>query len=105
VTFEQRKTPGDQTRGIPNSHHSHHDGDTSSIADSVDRGDVFGQMLNGIYVVVAEIKPLDGEQRFRRRFYAGLTAAQRAVDRAHMQGREAYLYIGQITIVGGDGLD
>jgi len=102
VTFEQRKTPGGQTGGIPENHHSRTHSAVSSIADSVDRGDVFGQMLNGIYVVVAEIKPLDGEQRFRRRFYAGLTAAQRAVDRAHMQGREAYLYIGQVTIVGGD---
>ena len=100
--FEQRKTPGGQTRGIHNSHHSHSDEAVSSIADSVDRCDVFGQMLEGIYIVVAEIKPLDGEQRFRRRFYAGLTAAQRAVDRAHMQGREAHLYIGQVTIVGGD---
>ena len=102
MSFEHEKTPGDQTRGIPNSHHSHSDEAVSSIADSVDRCDVFGQMLEGIYIVVAEIKPLDGEQRFRRRFYAGLTAAQRAVDRAHFQGREAYLYIGQVTIVGGD---
>jgi len=102
VTFEQRKTPGGQTGGIQKNHHSRTHSADSSIADSVDRGDVFGQMLNGIYIVVAEIKPLDGEQRFRRRFYAGLTAAQRAVDRAHMQGREAYLYIGQVTIVGGD---
>lgn len=102
MTFEQRKTPGAHTEGIPRKHHSHREEVTSSIPESVDRCDVFGQMLEGIYVVVAEIKPLDGEQRFRRRFYAGLTAAQRAVDRAHMQGREAYLYIGQVTIVGGD---
>lgn len=105
MSFQQRKTPSGQTGGIPKTHHSHHEEATNSIADSVDRGDVFGQMLNGIYIVVAEIKPLDGEQRFRRRFYAGLTAAQRHVDRSRMAGREAYLYIGQVSIVSGDHLD
>lgn len=99
MTFEQRKTPGDQTRGIPNSHHSHHDGATSSIADS---REFFAHQLHGIYVVVAEIKPANGEQRFRRRFYASLESAQRHVDRSRMNGREAHLFIGQLHIVDGD---
>ena len=100
MTFQHRKTPGDQTRGIPNSHHSHHDGDTSSIAE---RREFFAQQLHGIYVVVAEIKPANGQQRYRRRFYANLPSAQRHVDRARMNGKEAHLFIGQITIIeGGD---
>lgn len=100
--FEQRKTPGDQTRGIPENHHSHSDEAVSSIADSVDRCDVFGQMLNGIYIVVAQIKSPGPEPRYRRRFYAGLAAAQRHVDRARFNGREAHLFIGQLHIVDGD---
>lgn len=99
MTFEQRKTPGAQTGGIPNSHHSHHEEATSSIAE---RREFFAQQLHGIYVVVAEIKPANGQQRYRRRFYASLESAQRAVDRAVMNGREAHLLIGRISIVAGD---
>lgn len=105
VTFKQRKTPGDQAGGIPENHHSQQTDDTSSIADSVDRGEVFGQMLNGIYIVVAEIRTTGPEKRFRRRFYANLPSAQSAIDRARMNGREAHLYIGRVSIVGGDHLD
>lgn len=65
----------------------------------------FADLLNGVYIVVAEVRTADGDRRFRRRFYANLPSAQRAIDRAVMNGREAYLYIGQVTIVGGDGLD
>lgn len=102
MTLEQKKTPGDQTGGIPENHHSHDESTTSSIADRVDQSEVFAQMLNGIYIVVAQIKSPGPEPRYRRRFYAGLAAAQRHVDRAHMNGREAYLYIGQLSIVDGD---
>lgn len=66
--------------------------------------DFFAQGLQGIHIVVAEIKSDDG-RRFRRRFYASLDSAQKAVDRSRMNGREAYLYLGQITIVDGDHLD
>lgn len=102
MTFEQRKTPGGQTRGIPENHHQGDSSDTSSIADPVDLAAVFAQQLQGIYVVVAEIRSADGDKRFRRRFYAQLASAQLAVDRARMNGREAYLYIGQVSIVNGD---
>jgi hypothetical protein len=100
MVTEQRKTPSGQTGGIPKTHHSHHDEATSSIAD---RAEFFAQTLHGIYIVVAEIKPANGEQRFRRRFYASLESAQRHVDRSRMNGREAHLYIGQLHIVDGDG--
>lgn len=103
MTFEQKKTPGGQTGGIPeNHHHSHDESTTSSIADRVDQSEVFAQMLNGIYIVVAQIKSPGPEPRFRRRFYAGLAAAQRHVDRARFNGREAHLFIGQLHIVDGD---
>jgi hypothetical protein len=102
MTLEQKKIPGDQAGGIPEDHHSHHDSVTSSIADN---HDFFAQTLHGIYVVVAEIKPANGEQRFRRRFYASLESAQRHVDRSREAGREAHLFIGQLHIVGGDHLD
>ena len=99
MTFEQKKTPGAQTEGIPRSHHSHRDGDTLSIAE---RREFFAQTLEGIYIVVAEIKPANGTQRFRRRFYASLDSAQRAVDRSVERGREAHLLIGRVHIIGGD---
>lgn len=104
MTFGQENTPGTASRGIPiqcKPECLSIDSD-SSVADSADRGDVFGQMLNGIYIVVAEIKSPGPEQRFRRRFYAQLASAQLAVDRARMNGKDAYLYIGQVSIVGGD---
>ncbi|WP_150119514.1 hypothetical protein [Enteractinococcus helveticum] len=63
---------------------------------------MFAEQLEGIYLVIAEIKTTADEQRFRRRFYANLPSAQLAVDRARMNGREAHLFIGQISIVGGD---
>ena len=99
MTFEQRKTPGDQTRGIPNSHHSHHDGATSSIADS---REFFAYQLHGLHVAVVEIKSPGPEKRFRRYYFANLPSAQRRVDKAREEGREAHLYLGQIHIVAGD---
>lgn len=98
MTIGKRNTPGDQTRGIPETHHSHLDEATSSIAD---RREIFALQNNGIYIVVAEIQCESGK-RFRRRFYANLPSAQKAVDRATMNGREAYLFIGQVSIVDGD---
>lgn len=76
----------------------------SSLAQDRARSQSFAEQLDGIYVVIAEIKTAAGEQRFRRRFYAQLASAQLAVDRARMNGREAYLFIGQIAIVDGDHL-
>lgn len=102
MTLEQRKTPGEATRGIPENHHSNHHDDTSSIADSIDHAAYFGQLLEGIYIVVAEIRSAHGDRRFRRRFYANLPSAQKAIDRSRMNGKEAYLFIGHVTIVGGD---
>lgn len=102
MTLEQRKTPGRGTGGISKNHHSHHDGAASSIAHDSDHGEVFAQMLNGIYIVIAEIKSPGPEPRYRCRFYVQLASAQLAVDRARMNGKDAYLFIGQVTIVGGD---
>lgn len=103
MTCEQRKTPGRGTGGISESYATANgSNDTPSLADSVDRGEVFAQMLNGLYIVVAEVYSPSAEPRYRRRFYAGLAAAQRHVDRQRMKGLDAYLFIGQISIIGGD---
>lgn len=99
MSFQHKKTPGPTTEGIHNSHHSHLDEAVSSIADN---REFFAQQLQGIYVVVAEIKPANGQQRYRRRFYASLESAQRAVDRSVERGREAHLLIGRVHIIGGD---
>lgn len=99
MIFAQKKTRAGQNAGIPEKFIA--GDDTSSLPDSVDNAAVFGQMLNGIYIVVAEIQCETGK-RFRRRFYANLPSAQRAVDRAVMNGREAYLYLGKVSIIGGD---
>lgn len=98
MTFEQRKTPGGQTGGIPETHHSQQRDNNSSIAD---RGEFFSLQNHGIYIVIAEIRCESGK-RFRRRFYANLPSAQHAVDLATQSGREAHLLIGQVTIVDGD---
>lgn len=98
MTFEQKKTPGEQTRGIPENHHSHHESVTPSIAD---RREIFALQNHGIYIVIAEIRCESGK-RFRRRFYANLPSAQRAVDLATQSGREAHLLIGQVHIVDGE---
>ena len=62
----------------------------------------FAQSLQGLYVAVAEIKSPGPEKRFRRYYFANLPSAQRRVDKARQEGRDAYLYLGQIHIVAGD---
>ena len=63
---------------------------------------IIGQQLHGIYVAVAEIKSPGPEKRFRRYYFANLPSAQRRVDKARQEGRDACLYLGQIHIIGGD---
>lgn len=99
MRFEQKKTPGAQTEGIPENHHSHHEEATNSIADS---REFFAHQLHGIYIAVAEIRSPGPEKRFRRYYFANLPSAQRRVDKAREEGREAYLYLGQIHVVDGD---
>lgn len=76
----------------------------SSLAENEADFQAIGYQLNGIYIVVAEIQSPGPERRYRRRFYANLPSAQRAVDRARQDGRRAQLLIGQVTIVSG-GID
>lgn len=97
MSFAHKKTPEGQTGGIPQDHS--YEGDTAIIADSAQ---FFAQMLEGIYVAVAEIRSPGADKRFRRYYFANLPSAQRRVDKAREDGREAYLYLGQIHIVGGD---
>lgn len=88
------------------------DGESLGISDSTEGSGqnplsemdafIIGQQLRGIYVAVAEIKSPGPEKRFRRYYFANLPSAQRRVDKARQEGRDAYLYLGQIHIVDGD---
>jgi len=55
-------------------------------------------------VVVAQIKSPTDDPRFRRTVYMTLKTAQRAVDRAVMNNREAHLFVARLVIEGGDHL-
>lgn len=105
MSSEQRKTRSPMAKTAGN--HSHREvsqadrSPASSLPESSDSLQLIGQQLNGIYIVVAQIQSPGPEKRYRRRFYANLPSAQRAVDRAVMAGRDAQLFIGQIIIVGG----
>lgn len=95
MSVGHEKAPAGQSRGISE------DYSINSLPDSVSQYEIFAQQNHGIYIVVAEIQ-CETDKRFRRRFYANLPSAQKAVDRAVMNGREVYLYIGQVSIVDGD---
>jgi len=105
MTHQHRKTPatgqrGGSSREVTHRFSSSRSHTTSLTHPGIDQQAVFDQ-LNGAYIVVAEIKSPAGEHRTRRRFYASLESAQRAVDRARDTGRDARLFLGQITIIGG----
>lgn len=104
MSFGQKKTPGGQTEGIPDNHHSHQKGIASSIPHPGINREVFEHELNGLYVVVAQIKSPTDDPRFRRTVYMTLKTAQRAVDRAVMNNREAHLFVARLVIEGGDHL-
>jgi|GEM_PF-4885737 len=94
---ETKKQIAGESLGISDST----EGSGQNPADSLDAFTI-GQQLQGLYVAVAEIKSPGPEKRFRRYYFANLPSAQRRVDKAREAGREAYLYLGQIHIVGGD---
>lgn len=101
MSLGHEKTPSRGTRGHSKNSDSSLTPSASSLSPKLDPV-VMAQQLNGIYIVVAQIQSPGPEPRHRRSFYANLPSAQRAVDRARMNGRDAHLFIGQISIVDGD---
>lgn len=59
-------------------------------------------LLNGVHVVVAEIRSSSPEPRYRRTAYWNLPGAQKAVDRAHMAGKEAHIVLCKLQVVEGN---
>lgn len=98
----QEKTPGENSPGVRKENQKVTTPNDSSIPSQGKGREVFEAELSGCYVVVAQIKSPGPEPRYRRRFYANLPSAQRAVDRAVMQGKDAHLILARLTVVGGD---
>lgn len=47
------------------------------------------EKLTDVFAVVSEVQTADGSQQYRRKVHLSLTAAQKAVQRAHERGLEA----------------
>lgn len=58
-------------------------------------------LVSGIYVAVVQIRGDHAPKRFRKRVYFNLPSAQRAIDRATMDGLEASIILCQLTPVSG----
>lgn len=72
------------------------DGDTHSLPER----DVLEAVNHGLYIVVVHIKSDGPTPRYRRHPYFGLAAAQRRVDRARQDGRDAYLLAYELRAAG-----
>lgn len=101
MSLGQEKTPGEHSPGARKENNGTYPLGASIPHRGMDR-ETFEAELNGCYIVVAQIKSAGPEPRYRRRFYANLSSAQRAVDRAIMQGKDAHLILARLTVVGGD---
>lgn len=104
MSFAHENAPASTGRGI-SKQRAEIKASTPSITHSSERADIFGHELNGIHIAVVSIKSPGPDKRFRRYYFADLRSAQRRVDKSRQAGREAYLYLGQISIVDGDHLD
>ncbi|GAA3681895.1 hypothetical protein GCM10023081_19980 [Arthrobacter ginkgonis] len=58
-------------------------------------------LVAGCYVAIVQIRPRPGDdfRRYRRRVLFSLESAQRAVDRAHMEGLDASIVLCQLVTV------
>lgn len=56
----------------------------------------------GVYVAVIQVKHDGPTPRYRRRVVMSLATAQRAVDRAHMDGKDAHIVLCKLVPMGGD---
>jgi len=91
---EAKKNPPAGNQGSLENHSC----DTPILAPSHDG------LVAGVYVAVVQIKGDHAPARYRRRAYWNLPSAQRAVDRAHMDGLDASVVLCQLIPVSG-GLD
>ncbi|MGG5753184.1 hypothetical protein ACQ3I4_11245 [Zafaria sp. Z1313] len=57
----------------------------------------------GVYVAVVQVRNDAPEPHYRRRVYLALAPAQRAVDRATMDGLEATVFLCRLEPVDGGG--
>lgn len=58
-------------------------------------------LVAGVWVAVVEVRGDHVPPRYRRRTYWNLPAAQRAIDKAHMDGLEAHVILCQLIPAGG----
>lgn len=58
-------------------------------------------LVSGLYVAVVQIRGEHTPKRFRKRVYFNLPSAQRAIDRATMDGLEASIILCQLTPISG----
>lgn len=83
-----------------NQDHSTNSISDSSIADAPSGIDATAY-VSGVYVAVVQIRGDHVPPRYRRRVVFNLPSAQRAVDRAHMEGLDASVVLCQLLPVGG----
>ncbi|WGH81752.1 hypothetical protein QDX25_00785 [Auritidibacter ignavus] len=70
----------------------------SSLTDNQFRAR-YERELDGVYIVVAQIKSRSPEPRYRRHFYASLTNAQKRVENARREGKQADLFLARLEKV------
>ncbi|MGP5608643.1 hypothetical protein [Arthrobacter rhombi] len=75
--------------------------DTSSIADKSTSAVDHHALITGVYVAVVQVRGDHVPPRYRRRVMFNLPSAQRAVDRATMDGLDASVVLCQLAPVGG----
>lgn len=73
--------------------------DNLSLADTSHGIDPSG-LVSGVYVAVVEVRGGHVPPRYRRRVYWNLPAAQRAIDKSHMDGLEAHVVLCQLIPAG-----
>ena len=73
--------------------------DNPSLADTSHGIDPAG-LVSGVYVAVVQVRGEHVPPRYRRRTYWNLPSAQRAMDRAVMDGLEAHIVLCQLMPVG-----
>lgn len=59
-------------------------------------------LISNVHVIVVQIRGSDAAPRYRRRVLFNLPAAQRAVDRATMNGLDASVILCQLIPVSGE---
>lgn len=60
---------------------------------------VFEMELHGCYVAVVQVNSDSPEPRYRRQLYMSLKPAQRRIDKAREEGRDAFLILAQLHVV------